>query len=70
MRIFELFEDPGDPASPVTTTQKTVPLDMHRRMVKGYKDQEKRTDKFFVRFFLFFFEFLFQNVFRVLDLFF
>tara|TARA_B100000900_G_C20478434_1_gene674416 strand:+ start:253 stop:579 length:327 start_codon:yes stop_codon:yes gene_type:complete len=46
MRIFELFEDPGDPDSPAEEPQKTVPLDMHRRMVKRYKDQEKRTDKF------------------------
>ncbi|MAI03286.1 MAG: hypothetical protein CMQ75_01995 [Gammaproteobacteria bacterium] len=49
MRMSELFEDPGDPDSPVTTTQKTVPLDLHRRVVKGYKDQEARTDKFIGR---------------------
>ena len=46
MRLSDLFEDPGDPDSPAEKPQKTVPLDMHRRMVKGYKDQEKRTDKF------------------------
>ena len=45
MRLTDLFEDPGDPDSPVAKPQKTVPLDMHKRMVKGYKDQEKRTDK-------------------------
>tara|TARA_Y100000022_G_C13237917_1_gene370864 strand:+ start:1378 stop:1704 length:327 start_codon:yes stop_codon:yes gene_type:complete len=45
MRLSDLFEDPGDPDSPVEKPQKTVPLDMHKRMVKGYKDQEKRTDK-------------------------
>ena len=45
MRLTDLFEDPGDPDSPVAKPQKTVPLDLHRRVVKGYKDQEKETDK-------------------------
>ena len=49
MRLSDLFEDPGDPDSPVAKPQKTVPLDMHKRMVKGYKDQEKETDKFIGR---------------------
>ena len=45
LTLAGLNEDPGDPDSPVEKPQKTVPLDMHNRMVKGYKDQEKRTDK-------------------------
>ena len=49
MRLSDLFEDPGDPDSPVAKPQKTVPLDLHRRVVKGYKDQEKETDKFIGR---------------------
>ena len=49
MRLTDLFEDPGDPDSPVAKPQKTVPLDLHRRVVKGYKDQEKETDKFIGR---------------------
>ena len=49
MRLSDLFEDPGDPNSPVAKPQKTVPLDLHRRVVKGYKDQEKETDKFIGR---------------------
>ena len=49
MRLTDLFEDPGDPDSPVSKPQKTVPLDLHRRVVKGYKDQEKETDKFIGR---------------------
>ena len=49
MRLSDLFEDPGDHDSPVAKSPKTVPLDLHRRVVKGYKDQEKETDKFIGR---------------------